>query len=98
MAYRTIYATTITSSGQITLPKDIRDFYKVNAGDRVNIVFDGKTASIEKRLSGEEIAERLDAMKSDSTRRKINEHSGEPIPELSKIPKYRKRIKEEYGL
>ena len=97
MATKTIYATTITSSGQITLPKVVRDVYSVKAGDRVNIVFDGKTARIEKQLSGGEIAERLDAMKSAETRRKINEHAGKPIPELHEIPEIRKRYEEEYG-
>ena len=68
-----MYSAVITKSGQVTLPKELRDFLGVKPGERI---FFNKTSggiSINRRLSDAEFTAKIDAIheKYGSTRKNI---------------------------
>ena len=56
------YTSTITKSGQVTLPKPVRDLLGLNLGQRVTFNVKNKnTITIEKEKTAAEIAREIDA-------------------------------------
>lgn len=80
-----MYTTTINQNGMILLNKAAREALGVKLGERVAISFDTKSARVERRMSDKEFLEKLDAMKSSKTRRRIKELAGKTADELFEI-------------
>ena len=71
-----MYATTINQNGLILLNKAAREALGVKLGDRVRVSFSEKNATIEREMTEEEFFEKLDALKSEKTKRRIRELAG----------------------
>ena len=80
-----MYTTTINQNGMILLNKDARKALGLKLGDRVIINFNEKGAKVERMMSDEEFFAKMDAMKSEKTKRLIKEHSGKTASELFDI-------------
>ena len=57
-----MYSATITKSGQVTLPKELRDFLGVKPGGRVTFRKGRDEVSIMRKMSDEEFLAGLDAI------------------------------------
>ena len=77
-----MYATTINQNGLILLNKAAREALGVKRGDRVRVSFSEKNATIEREMTEEEFFEKLDALKSEKTKRRIRELAGKNADEL----------------
>ena len=58
-----MYTMTITKSGQVTLPKELRDFLGVKIGGKITFRKNQNEVYISRRLSDEEFLERLDKIR-----------------------------------
>ena len=77
-----MYTVTITKSGQVTLPKELRDFLGVEVGGKITFdkVKDGVT--IRRKLTEEEFFAEMDKNISAKTRRMIKKNAGKTVSEL----------------
>lgn len=58
-----MYTMTITKSGQVTLPKELRDFLGVKVGGKITFRKNQNEVYITRRLSDEEFLEHLDKIR-----------------------------------
>ena len=58
-----MYTMTITKSGQVTLPKELRDFLGVKIGSKITFRKTQNEVYITKRLSDDEFLERLSSIR-----------------------------------
>ena len=58
-----MYTMTITKSGQVTIPKELRDFLGVKLGGKITFKKNQNEVYITRRLSDEEFLNRLDAIR-----------------------------------
>ena len=93
-----MYSTTITKSGQVTLPKELRDFLGVKTGQKVIFTKNRDGVSISRRLSDEEFLAKLDSTKTPKAREMEKKYAGKTVSELQKTPEYQRYYKEKYGL
>ena len=77
-----MYTTTINQNGLILLNKAAREALGVKIGDRVTINISKDKAEIAREMTDEEFFEKLDAMKSEKTKRLIKQYAGKPAGEL----------------
>lgn len=77
-----MYTATINQNGLILLNKAAREALGVKLGDRVTIRFSKKGAVVERELSDKEFFKKLDAMKSEQTKRNIRDMAGKSADEL----------------
>lgn len=77
-----MYTVTITKSGQVTLPKELRDFLGVKSGGRVTFHKTRNGVSINRKLSREEFFDKLDQGKNAKTQSAIRRHAGKTVSEL----------------
>ena len=80
-----MYTTTINQNGMILLNKTVRETLGVKLGDRVTVSFNKKSVTVEREMSDDEFFAKLDAMKSDRTKKRIQEISGQTADELFQI-------------
>ena len=80
-----MYTTTINQNGMILLNKTVRETLGVKLGDRVTVSFNKKSVTVEREMSDDEFFAKLDAMKSDRTKKRIREISGQNADELFQI-------------
>ena len=96
-----MYTTTINQNGLILLNKAARDSLGVKLGDRVTVNFNNKSATIEREMTDEEFFTKLDAMKSEETKRRIKELAGKTTDELESTwldsDEFKKEMAAEYG-
>lgn len=96
-----MYITTINQNGLILLNKAARKELGVEPGDRVVISFDKKQARVEREMTDAEFFEKLDAMKSESTKQKIRKLAGKTLDELEdnwfNSKKFKTEMEEKYG-
>ena len=96
-----MYTTTINRNGLILLNKAARDSLGVKLGDRVTVNFNNKSATIEREMTDEEFFAKLDAMKSEETKRRIKELAGKTTDELESAwldsDEFKKEMAAEYG-
>ena len=64
-----IYTATITKTGQITLPKGIREILGVAPGQRVTFRREKKAVLVEREKTAQEIAKEIDALIPEDARR-----------------------------
>ena len=57
-----MYSTTITRSGQVTIPKELRAFLGVKPGQRITFTKNKDSITINRRLTDEEFTAGLDAI------------------------------------
>lgn len=57
-----MYSAVITKSGQVTLPKELRDFLGVKPGERIFFRKSKDEISVRRRMSDEEFTRQLDAI------------------------------------
>ena len=58
-----MYTVTITKSGQVTPPQELRDFLSVKIGDKITFRKNQNEVYIARRLSDEEFLEHLDSIR-----------------------------------
>lgn len=100
-----MYSAVITKSGQVTLPKELREFLGVKLGDRITFEVVGDDARIHRKLSKEEFFTKLDSYKSEKTRAFLKKYGAElsnmTVSEMkekwAKSPAGQKYLKEKYG-
>lgn len=80
-----MYTTTINQNGMILLNKAVRESLNLQLGDRVTISFNKKSATVQKEITDEEFFAKLDAMKSERTKKRIQENAGKSANELFQI-------------
>ena len=80
-----MYTTTINQNGMILLNKTVRETLGIKLGDRVTVSFNKKSVTVEREMSDDEFFAKLDAMKSDHTKKRIQEISGQTADELFQI-------------
>ena len=80
-----MYTTTINQNGMILLNKAVREALGIQLGDRVTVSLKKKTVIVEREMSDEEFFAKLDSMKSDRTKKRIQEMAGKSADELFRI-------------
>lgn len=80
-----MYTTTINQNGMILLSKAVRESLNLQLGDRVTVSFNKKSAIVQKEITDEEFFAKLDAMKSERTKKRIKENAGKSADELFRI-------------
>ena len=80
-----MYTTTINQNGMILLNKAVRESLNLQLGDRVTVSFNKKSVTVQKEITDEELFAKLDAMKSERTRKRIQENAGKSADELFRM-------------
>ena len=80
-----MYTTTINQNGMILLSKAVRESLNLQLGDRVTVSFNKKSVTVQKEITDEEFFAKLDAMKSERTRKRIQENAGKSADELFRM-------------
>lgn len=80
-----MYTTTINQNGMILLNKAVRESLNLQLGDRVTVSFNKKSVTVQKEITDEEFFAKLDAMKSERTRKRIQENAGKSADELFRM-------------
>lgn len=97
-----MYSAVITKSGQVTLPKELRDFLGVKPGEKITFNKDATGITIRRRLTDEEFTQALDANISPKTRKLIKKHAGKTVNELMteymQSPKGQKEMRRKYAI
>ncbi len=95
------YTVALTKSGQMTLPKALREFLGVDGAKSVQIEKTKDGVQIQRRLSDEEFFAKLDAMKSEKTKAAIRRNAGKTMSELrhewAKSPAGKRYLERKYG-
>ncbi|MDR2336511.1 MAG: type II toxin-antitoxin system PrlF family antitoxin [Candidatus Nomurabacteria bacterium] len=97
------YIATISSKGQITLPKPVRDLLAVEAGDKIEMEIEQKTGKVklERALTLKERFKKLHLSFSPEIRANIQKYKGMTINEIkedyAKTPEWHKEMEEKYG-
>ena len=95
------YSATLTKTGQITIPKDIRDFLGLEPGQRIIFRKGKNSVAIEREKTATEIAEEIDKIIPDEAKKYHMEHfagmtSSEMQDAWLKTDDSRRHFKEEY--
>ena len=97
-----MYSAVITKSGQVTLPKELREFLGVELGDKIIMEKNEGNVLIHRKLSKEEFFAELDKNISPKTRKAIKKNSGkmvsEMISEYMRSPKGQKEMRMKYAI
>lgn len=80
-----MYTTTINQNGMILLSKAVRESLNLQLGDRVTVSFNKKSVTVQKEITDEEFFAKLDAMKSERTKKHIQENAGKSADELFRM-------------
>lgn len=96
------YAVVINSSGQITLPKSIRDILGVKIGDRVKFDVEKDEVKVSRVKDVYEVLAEIDAERTPEERKRIKAIAGKTVRELREewenSPEAKKYYKEKYGI
>ena len=96
-----MYTVTITKSGQVTIPKELRDFLGVKPGGRITFDKEKYGVKIKRKLSDEEFLAELNKNISPKTRKIFRKTAGKTISELkdewAKSPAGQAYFKEKYA-
>ncbi len=99
-----MYSAVITQSGQVTLPKELREFLGVKPGERILFDRDEKENKVylKRKLSLEEYTAELNKNTSRKTRKIIEKSAGMSVSEMmaiyAKSPRGRKELQRRYGI
>jgi len=97
-----MYSATITQSGQVTLPKELRTFLGVKPGEKIIFNTDGNQVVIKRKLSMEEFFAEMEKGLSPKTRALIKANAGKTVSELvseyASSSKGKREIRKHYGL
>lgn len=100
----TYYSAAMTSTGQVTLPKELRVFLGVDGAKRITFIKRKDSVAIKRKMSDEELFKFFDSNISRKTRKIIEEDRKKGITtvrqmreEIAKSPAEKKRLQEEYG-
>ena len=97
-----MYSVTITKSGQITLPKSLRDFLGVKPGEKITFDRDVNGVTIKRKLSMDEFFAEIDKNISPKTERIAKKNAGKTVTEMlndyTKSPRGRAELRRRYGL
>ncbi len=97
-----IYTTTITKSGQISLPKSIREALNLTIGGKVTLDYSKSKLTIRRKMTDEEFFAKMDSLISDKTRSLFKKNAEKSISELKsayeKTENFKNNYKEKYGL
>ena len=96
------YAVVINSSGQITLPKAIRDVLGVKIGDRVKFDVEKEEVKVSRVKDIYEVLAEIDAERTPEQRERIKKIAGKTVRELREewenSEEAAKYYKEKYGV
>ena len=102
MSYAVSYPVVINSSGQITLPKAIRDILGVKIGDRVKFDVKEDTIEVSRIKDIHEVLTEIDAMRTPEQRARIKANAGKTAREFREEWENSKEAKiyykEKYGI
>lgn len=97
-----MYTATITRSGQVTLPKELRDYLGVKIGGKITFDKGRDVVTIRRKLTDEEFFAELDKNISTKTRKLIKKYAQKTTSELLddhvRSPEVRKELRDKYGL
>ena len=97
-----MYSAVITKSGQVTLPKELREYLGLKLGDRVIMEKTDNTVLIHRKLSKEEFFAKLDKNTSAKTRKAIKRNAGKTVNEMIsnylKSPKGQREMRMKYAI
>ena len=98
------YTAAMTSTGQVTLPKELRVFLGVDGAKRITFIKEKDEVLIKRKMSYKEFRAELDKHISPEVRRIIKEDRKKGITtirqireEIAKSPEEKKRLEEKYG-
>lgn len=77
-----VYSATITKTGQITIPKPIRELLGVEPGEKIVFNTKKKAIKIEKQKTAAEIAKEIDALFSDEVKENFRKNAGKTAGEV----------------
>ena len=97
------YATTMTSTGQVTIPKELREFLNIHPGDRVTFRKGRDAISIDRCKTVEEVFAAMDAVPvPPEVQERIEKYRGMSASELREMydnsPEGQAYYKEKYGV
>jgi len=91
-----IYTTTITKSGQISLPKAIREALNLSIGEKVTLDCSKSKLIIKRKMTDEEFFAKMDSLISDKTRSLFKKNAGKSVSELKAEYETTKNFKNDY--
>ena len=97
-----MYSAVITKSGQVTLPKELRDFLGVKPGEKIIFDTDEKRVIIKRKFTLEEYTEMMDKNMSKKTKRLAKKYANMTVSEMreayAKSRRGRAEIRRQYGI
>ena len=97
-----MYSAVITKSGQVTLPKELRDFLGVKPGEKIIFDTDEKRVIIKRKMTKEEFYASIDRNLNAKTRHIIKKSAGMTVAEMREVydnsRKGRAEMRRRYGL
>lgn len=97
-----MYTVTITKSGQITLPKELREFLGVKLGGKVTFRKDKNGVNIRRKLEKDAFFAELDKNINPKTRKIIKKSAGKSVSEMveeyRRSPRGQKEMEEKYAI
>ena len=70
-----IYSATVTKTGQITIPKSVREILGVKPGQKIKFKVNKKDVSVEREKSAMEIADEIHALFTDEMRERFKKNA-----------------------
>ena len=95
-----IYSATLTRTGQITVPKGVREIIGIKPGQKVIFEKKGDKVVLSKRVSDEEFFAEIDQIVGKKAKKIATKDKNKPvskmIKELASTPEARARLEDEY--
>ncbi len=96
-----IYSATITKTGQITVPKPVRNILGVKPGQKIVFEQGKDCVTITRRVSDDEFFAQLDAVVGEKAKKIAkkdgNKSTSEIMQEIATTPKAKAELEREYG-
>ena len=98
-----MFSTTITASGQATIPKEVRNLINVDVGERlIFYVGPDNRVYIDRPLTDEEFCAKIDAMETPKSKALAKKYAGMTVSEMRSAwehsPEGQAYLKEKYGI
>lgn len=91
-----LYTTTITKSGQISIPKAVRQTLDLNLGDKVILNCTKSSLTIKRKMTDADFFAKMDSLISDQTRSLFKTHANKSVSELKSTYATTQNFKNDY--